>query len=70
MRWHRAVREEEGSEVGALGRVESGDQQEVANGGLDEQKAVSERGDGEEVDEVVPGLLSPQGANGETGATT
>ena len=36
--------------------------------GLDKRRAVGERGDGEEVDKVVPGLLVPQGADGEAGA--
>ena len=64
-----AVWEEEGRKVGALDRAELGYRWEAANDVLDKQRAFSERGDGEEVDEVVPGLLVPQGAGGEAGVT-
>ena len=66
-RRRRAVREEEGHEVSALGRTEASDRWEAADDGLDNRRAVGERGDREEVDEVVPGLLAPQGADGEAG---
>ena len=60
----RSVQEEEGLKVGALVYAESGYQLEAAGDGLNEQRAVSERGDGDEVDKVVPGLLVPRGADG------
>ena len=67
-RRHQAVRDEEYLEVGALGRTDSGYREEADDGGLDKRRAVGERGNKEEVDEVIPGLLAPQGADGEASA--
>ena len=64
----RDVREEEGFEFGTLGRAESGDPLEAADGGLDNKRAVGEQENREEVEKVVPGLLAPQGADGEASA--
>ena len=40
----------------------------MANNGLNKQRTVSEGGNGEEVDEVVPSLLEPRDADREVGA--
>ena len=67
--WRRQnVCEEEGLKVGALGRAEASDPQEVYNDGLNKQRAVGEWGNVEDMEKVVPGLLAPQDADGEAGA--
>ena len=45
--------------------MDPGDRGETADNGLNEWMNVGEGGDGEEVDEVVPGLLVPRGVDRE-----
>ena len=55
----QAFQEEEGLAVSALGRADLGDPLEAASDGLNEWRVSGGEGNGEEVYEVISGLMSP-----------